>query len=907
MKYFNPIEREYVAPIDLNVATNSLQTLEKGHQEAVKAASDLEIAIANLPMNEKEALYKQGILNSIKTTVRDNTLYGNSYGALDNLVAQQGDIMSNGGVIGRIANQKAYLDYMKQIDAAAIPEDYKEYYRKKNEYYYKDKFDKDGNELQGDSWEPQKRFVNSIDTFKVMNQAIANAAKKKGGSDVTNDNGVIKTRVGNQWEILDKDTIITAVKNAFKNTPGMDASLDQDYEILLDKYTTGKYVEGNPAYDNKGNMRTREMYVNNLIDEFAGFTAYNHNYHTSEYIQHAPPETTRSSGDGSGLSDDIINDAANEALKGATQIGTTDIVTNAYDTSMANLKGAKGVIDGIFGKVGIKNAADIGAIMNFAKANGGKNITGPQSALNYILGLNSRLKDSNGKTYGELLSPKDKASLRLAYNTLYEEGNNLNNMHKAAGDDGEAFKFMNSVNNGSYDANNSSYDKQIVNKLNTLFGPKFEFNKPNTYSDSSLTIEIPKDMYDKFTKLYGGNLPNCISTTKSNDNYVITIDNKDRNILPELSFKLQQANDETRSWWNPFNLVHGLFNKGHKSEGYKVHNARYSKNQNKTLNMYFRELADIYNQGVKKGKEVTNNYTTKLPTNGRISQEATNHSTATSATNEVLRKSGYIKSEEELRLNKMAEDRVDAALANAALSAGLMFEVNNKDDEKSINYTPTENQFELQTLISKMYANKKAVTRQWGRMKSILDAKTPGLHSRDGYYLTFTVPEEYASKHYKAGRQMKIFVAGTIDEGTGYNISGTTIDLAENAANSMEFSGGPVSIIPHNKHFNDSSVKRTDAGYVVNFMGKKSIITDKETLIDYNNALYTLGQCKLLLGQKPNSNNANAMNAYNERLKSIMLNLQSVAIEIGQINNIDPTTVYNNIYNYLQDGTIQEQ
>ena len=59
----------YIPSVDLTTLGNTFNTLEQGHKEAVKAASDLEITVANLPMNEDEDGFKQQLVNEIKNTI----------------------------------------------------------------------------------------------------------------------------------------------------------------------------------------------------------------------------------------------------------------------------------------------------------------------------------------------------------------------------------------------------------------------------------------------------------------------------------------------------------------------------------------------------------------------------------------------------------------------------------------------------------------------------------------------------------------------------------------------------------------------------------------------------------------------------------------------------------------------
>ena len=111
--------------------------------------------MAELDLNEKEDQWRQEKINSIKKLVDDNTIYGNSYAALDNIIAKAGNIMSDQGMIGRLQAQKDYKAFVNRVENDnTLPQDYKDYFLEKNKYDYKDKFDSKGNIIGGTKWTP---------------------------------------------------------------------------------------------------------------------------------------------------------------------------------------------------------------------------------------------------------------------------------------------------------------------------------------------------------------------------------------------------------------------------------------------------------------------------------------------------------------------------------------------------------------------------------------------------------------------------------------------------------------------------------------------------------------------------------------------------------------------------------
>lgn len=59
MKSFNYINTEYVPTVDLNTLGNTFNTLEQGHKEAIKTASNLQAEMAKLELNEAENEWRQ--------------------------------------------------------------------------------------------------------------------------------------------------------------------------------------------------------------------------------------------------------------------------------------------------------------------------------------------------------------------------------------------------------------------------------------------------------------------------------------------------------------------------------------------------------------------------------------------------------------------------------------------------------------------------------------------------------------------------------------------------------------------------------------------------------------------------------------------------------------------------------
>lgn len=294
---FNPVFRPVVNPIDLEKLGRAYDTLEQGHLKAIDTASAVEAELAKLDLNEAEDEWRHQQVNKIKSAITNNSTYGNAYGALDDVIRENGSIMSNPGMIGRLRAQQDYKKYIDNLEKRTdIPEDYKAYFKEQNTYNYKDITDNKGNIIGGSKWNPAVQEVSTVPMSQLLDKALQWAAKESGGGSqtrwldsqgkVTNDitksvTGEIYSSATNKWERLSKDKLAAAVAAVIENTPGAKASLDQDYKIAKWKYD--KSGGNNPDITNKdGILLTPEEYLNKRIDPFyKAATYYNQTSNTT--------------------------------------------------------------------------------------------------------------------------------------------------------------------------------------------------------------------------------------------------------------------------------------------------------------------------------------------------------------------------------------------------------------------------------------------------------------------------------------------------------------------------------------------------------------------------------------------------------------------------------------------------
>lgn len=468
MRTFQYINRDIVNPIDLNTLSKTYSTLEQGHQQAIKAASDLQIEMAKLPLNEAEDAWRQQRINDIQQIIADNTTFGNAYGALDDIIAKKGDLRSDAGMIGRLRAQQDYKTYLDNLNKRTdLPEADKEYFREKNQYYYADKYDDKGNVIGGSKWTPIEQEVASPDMVKMMDQAIRIAAKDAGGSNTvyykdasdnytTNSNlsvdGLPYVNKSGRYEKLTKEKLMLAMDSVIANTPGAIEGLEQDYKVANWRHNKNNVGGIDETTDEKGLKLNFNQYLEKRLTGFYQSASYNHYYSEVKPLE--------------GMSV-----KAGNARQAASSVGYGDVargIANARNTTPGDYTIRK--TSALSGVVAQRLAATemLKGVMDNA---------GIEFDINDIDGSYDRLKDYYKKN-GEIV-PKNIYDTYNAYKEGVDAYNQL--LSNADGDVRDMAIFTSALENGvdlsmlkDSDGNLNPYAKQFVELHNEAFGDKDE-------------------------------------------------------------------------------------------------------------------------------------------------------------------------------------------------------------------------------------------------------------------------------------------------------------------------------------------------------------------------------------------------------------------------------------------------
>lgn len=279
---FTPVVGQYVDPANLDVVSNAYSTIQQKHDATIETKSELSAKLAAVPLNAAEEGWRQEQLNALESSLNENMIYGNAITAYDDVLRTADKIITSPEMRSKIRSQAQYDEYMKQIDASNLTTDKKNYFKEVNKYY-------DAG-LTND-WKPTDQFVDEINIEDLKLQAYKLAARRKGGGNniyFMDRNGQYTTDIsqsidglpyiskGGEYEILDEATLREAMNSVIANTPGAQASIDQDYKVAMWKHKRNGGTGISDVTDNAGIYLTRDQYLEKRLQGFYKSAPYAH-------------------------------------------------------------------------------------------------------------------------------------------------------------------------------------------------------------------------------------------------------------------------------------------------------------------------------------------------------------------------------------------------------------------------------------------------------------------------------------------------------------------------------------------------------------------------------------------------------------------------------------------------------
>ena len=884
------IRREFVPTVDLQTLGNAYSNLEQGHQAAVQAASDLQAAVGALDMNEAEDGFKQQLVSEIQDTIDNNTLYGNSWAALDNLVTQKGNIQSDGRVIGRLRNQQAKKEYDAKVDAMNISEGIKQMYKEENPYYYEDGGidPKTGRYLPGAKWEATTEPVNSIDQFAFMNAAKNILTAKKGnnvniqyldaaGNPTTDPSksvdGAMYQQIGTSWEILPKEEIKEAIKLARSTVTGAEDSFRQDYRYERWKYDkavekaraeggdTTPYVEG--FTDKDGNVIEYEDWMDAKFDKFADLTKYTHTFTDVKMGTAYENKRRRDYASKSGAS---VNDLIAKGTLGGNDLGTIEVKQSAYSSAVKAKDSSGQNAKNILMSTGIK---ELGEFSDFEEA--------------YNSALQNGAKDAKGVAQyyidkaGDALNQDDKTKLINAVMAYNKSNIEINDMLNKAGADADALKFSANINSQNYTKDNK-YSKAIIEHLNDLFK-----------NNDKVEYVVGSDVVTKLKGVYEVQDLDDLGIDYQNNSdgtYSFIFTPKTRNLLPLFDSNLDKADGMVRgnAWdWFKTKTLANAYSGNYVSKYYNKNGKVFTNNQDG-----LRGIGRLYNIGYDAASKIEEKVGTAVGTENVLGTDVTTPGEIWVRENAI--NMGYTPSQAKEEEEKYKE-RVDLMIANGNLAGAAMYLVGDPNDLNSpknfVKEVETANQ--LNRLIQHMYLdNPNNIKREWSGGTSTLPA---------GFMFTFTVPENDKSDigtKYK-GKTMGIYAAASLDDGSGYDPTTNPRFIAQNLITTSKATNSPLENMGYNNDLGDTRAVPTGNGYYdINFLGYENTIDEYEAT-DYAEQLYRL---ELFKAQLPTIlSNINL--TQEQRTQIVRNNIEALSNSLANITDTSPEEVALAIQNYM--------
>lgn len=921
MNTFQYNAREYVPSVDLTTLGNTFSTLEQGHKEAVQTASALQVEIGKLDMNEAEDGFKQQLVSEIDNEVKSNSIYGNAYGALDDLIIKSGKLMSDQRVVGRLRAQKDFKEYEAKVDAMAIPDGMKQMYKEENPYYYKDNVDEKTGKITGSKWEAKTNPVATVGRDKIAAYALSIAAKESGGGQSvsfldengkpTSDpsksaDGHMYMKTGSNWDRLSTDKIKKAYDIAINSIPGAKDSLKQDYKYALwdyNKNNKGGIVPG--LTDKDGNIYDYDQWNKSQINGFANVAAYNNVHSTIEFgdaLQQLRERQNKgvsgkggnSYGSGSGSNDEgTVWD--NKGL-GVTEVGLEKVEKNAFSDALNNKNKANYNAFSIMAKCKGFERGDMNSVHDIIQMmkKEDKTITGPGSAANAFIAK-----------YGKDLSAQDKQDLissMVGY--VQAQRTSVNMVKKAASSGGaDALLFSNDVATQQYSSKNK-YGKEIIDRLNDIYSN-------NKYVEFEIGSELMNTVLNqgKYGKV-AEDLRKVGFDIVANDqgSYTVRIDSKHRNLLPKFQ-SLVEANKEN-NWW--VDLKHGLGG----NLGTRNFTIKYSDdsthNGGKLIGV---PTFGGYNHSMTLGKYYDNVLKTSKEAQEKVGNFTGYKSVTTTDFDNVasmeIEENHIGTFAEKTAKQKEAKERLDRLFASGTIQFNSIQYLDNGTKHWDNDKTKDA---DLATVLKKVYQNQSDTNKY--AMRSVSFPSSTDMNEPARYVITFTVPKDCSVGDFKEGQTYTVRVGGNIEEATNLKLSYNPSNLANNAITTANSTNSDVYTIGtihglgntdlhqgYKKTVDEFGNKITIPVYKSSVFGKNISLTANDAH-EYATQMYKLEQFKPMYIQLINElNTKKALGTLTQydlnTFEQYKANASFISQEIARITGVHVDTVENGVLSYI--------
>lgn len=530
----------YTPKHNLEEVAKTYDYLQQRHDLAIEKENLIQQKFAELDLNSAEDEWRANKMNELQTMINDASIDGFKGYALNDIITQGTKMLTGADVRGRLKAQQQYKQYIEHLDKRTdLSEDYKNVFKEINTYRYQDKFDDNGNIIGGTDWKPTKEAVSEIPLINILKGGIELAAKDAGRSNITRfldkngkvitdptaDNvfdGQVYNTTTNQWESLGRDKIMKGIQAYIETTPGIKASLKQDYDVAI--YKQKKYGANSDVEDKNGVTLSPEQYLQKRLEPGIQAAIYNRSYTTTTY--------------GNGLATYKAALKAQKQLQdpyrlpGYSTEGTP--ITINYDYA-ANLQTDKQ-----------NSTAKLNEIVKTITGEGIKQDMSNASSADWKNLIETTVANSN-------LTPAEKSKLilesRKAIRKLEEANINYKELTKGITNETQldALNFISKVNGGAEIDANTGYGKAVINEINSIFGDKGKYIRMTTDNE---------DYFNKMKSLISGNNINGLKElgytigTDNKGNKYIQLDKNNYNQIISFANAAKEARDVINMFGN---------------------------------------------------------------------------------------------------------------------------------------------------------------------------------------------------------------------------------------------------------------------------------------------------------------------------------------------------------------------
>lgn len=254
---------------NMSLLQHSVDKLDERKEKTDQQTATIMSAINNLKLHQSEDKWKYDYAKRIKDKINSAAQFGDWSAAYETATRLAGEAVTSPEVLGRV---RANAQYEKEDQIQQARRDRKDisqatynWWAKRNQYNYQDKYDNNGNIIGGSIYEPSFRPVDDINwastamaAFKLITPDKSSVSRD-GGSNVTNNTSAPITRgkttykpgesIGstshssNSQEKVTKEQITSRMEELLSSTPDGYKQAEQAFDVaseefnnLLEKY-----------------------------------------------------------------------------------------------------------------------------------------------------------------------------------------------------------------------------------------------------------------------------------------------------------------------------------------------------------------------------------------------------------------------------------------------------------------------------------------------------------------------------------------------------------------------------------------------------------------------------------------------------------------------------------------------